>query len=85
MVQGYQTQDGLHNKELSCVCVILYFAQFSSHQIVQECNYQDVSELAQKLGAISENRVPSYGVGASKAAVWFCADSRCFHGESTWR
>lgn len=79
MVQGYKTQDSLHNKELSCVRFILYFEQFSSHRIVQECNYQDVSELAQKLGAISENRVPSYGAGASKAAERFCADSRCVH------
>ena len=65
MVQGYKTQDSLHNKELSYVYFILYLAQFSSHQIVQECNYQDVSVLAQKLHAVSENRVTSYSACAS--------------------
>ena len=65
MVQEYKTQDSLHNKELSRVHFMLYSVQFSSHQIVQECNYQDGSELAQELHAISENHVTSYSAGAS--------------------
>lgn len=80
-----ETQDSLHNKELSYVyfyivsCTVFQVTRLSRSATTKMFQY-----LLQKLHAVSENRVTSYSAGASmQGSCPFCADSCCVHGVST--